>query len=152
MSGYPEQERADGALPSTESAEYPADDTIAAACRLLAEAKAAEAKATAVRIGAEQALLAFLPVKAEGSVSQRIGQWKVTVTFPMNRTIDAAALEAVRAEVPEALFERAIEYRPSLVIAGLTYLRSNEPETYALLAQAITAKPGKPGVKLEPIN
>ena len=66
-------------------------------------------------------------------------------------TLDRAALEAVRAEVPAALFEQAIEYKPALKTAGLRYLQQNEPETYAVLAQAITAKPAKPSVRVEAI-
>lgn len=145
---YPEQERLDGRYPTTEDSEP--SDAIACAIELLASAKAAEARAVASRIKAEQAVLAFIPPKPEGSTTLKHGAWKVTATFGMNRTLDPALIETVRAEIPEALFEQAIEYKPSLVMAGLRYLIANEPETYSLLAQAITAKPAKPSVRLEP--
>lgn len=124
-------------------------DTLAAA---LEAAKIAEAAATAKRLDAEQALVAAVEAKNEGSVTARGNQYKATVTFGVNRTIDAAALDAVRARIPVALFEQAVEYAPKLRLPGLRYLQSNEPDTYAVLAQAITAKPAKPSVKVESIT
>lgn len=121
-------------------------DKLAAA---LDAAKENEERARESRIAAEQALLALVRGKAEGSVTERGDCWKVTVTYGMNRTVDMAALAAVRDKIPHALFDQAVEYAPKLRIAGLRYLQNYEPETYALLAQAITAKPAKPSVKVE---
>lgn len=121
-------------------------DQLAAA---LEAAKIAEARATAARIDAEQALLAVCQAKDEGSVTVRSAEYKATVTYGINRTIDAAALEAVRGSVPGALFDQAFEYAPKIKVAGLRYLMLNEPDTYAALAQAITAKPAKPSVRVE---
>lgn len=123
-------------------------DTAAAA---LEAAKIAEARARDARIDAEAALLTLVEDKYEGSVTVRGQQYKATVTFGVNRTVDAAALAAVRDAIPEALFEQAVTYKPALVLAGVRYLQNNEPETYAVLAQAITAKPAKPSVKVEAI-
>lgn len=117
----------------------------------LEEARIAEAAATARRIECEQSLLRLMPSKAEGSLTERGLHYKVTVTYGVNRTLDVAALDAVRAELPPALFEQAVEYKPAIKTAGLRYLAANEPETYAVLAQAITAKPAKPSVKVEVI-
>lgn len=89
------------------------------------------------------------PARDEGAVKSDGNAYRITTTYGVNRTIDAAALDAVRAKVPAGLFEQAIEYAPKIKLAGLRYLRNNEPETYALLAQAITAKPAKPSVKVE---
>lgn len=121
-------------------------DTLAAA---LEAAKLAEARARDARIEAEEALLAILPSKDEGSVTERGAAYKVTARYGVNRTIDGPALEAVRAQVPAALFDQAFEYAPKIKLAGLRYLRSNEPDTYRTLAQALTAKPAKPSVSLE---
>ena len=88
----------------------------------------------------------------EGTVRTEGSEYRVSITYSMNRTIDAAALDAVRAKVPVALFEQAIEYAPKIKLTGLRYLQNNEPDTYALLAQAITAKPAKPSVKVERIK
>ncbi|WP_426287486.1 DUF7173 family protein [Luteibacter sp. E-22] len=119
------------------------------AARRLELAKRTEAMASAARVEAEKELIALLPVKDEGSVTMKGAQYKVSVTYGFNRTVDAQALEAIKREVPSELFEQAIDYKPSLVLAGLRYLQSNEPDTYAMLAQAITSKPSKPSVKIE---
>lgn len=117
----------------------------------LALAKEAEALATANRIEAENALIALMPAKTEGSVFMKGADYKVSITYAMNRTVDGPALAAIRDTVAPALLDMAVQYKPSLVLAGLRYLSSNEPEAYALLAQAITAKPAKPSVKVERI-
>ena len=118
----------------------------------LLDAKAAESAARSARVEVEERLLALLPVRDEGSVTEKHDGCKVTVTYPVNRTIDPAALAAVRASVPAALYDQAIEYAPKLNLSGLKSLRNNEPEVYAILAEAITAKPGKPSVKVEVIE
>lgn len=124
-------------------------DQLAAA---LEAAKENEERARESRIACEEALLALVRGKAEGSVTERGEGWKVTVTYGVNRTVDMAALAAVRDKIPHALFEQAVTYKPALILPGVRYLQNNEPATYALLAQAITAKPAKPSVKVEPIE
>lgn len=124
-------------------------DKLAAA---LDAAKENEERAREARLACEEALLALVRGKAEGSVTERGEGWKVTVTYGVNRTVDMAALAAVRDKIPHALFDQAVEYAPKLRLAGLRYLQNNEPDTYAVLAQAITAKPAKPSVKVEPIE
>lgn len=97
-------------------------------------------------------LVALMPAKDEGAVTVSGESYKVAITYGMNRTVDAAALSAVKDQVPVALFEQAITYKPSIVLAGLRYLQGNEPSVYALLAQAITARPAKPSVRIEAIE
>jgi hypothetical protein len=121
------------------------------AAAFLTLAKMQEQRATEARVEAERALLALLPSKDEGSVTHAGESYKVSITFGVNRTLDAAALAAIKDQVPAALFEQAITYKPALQLPGLRYLQSNEPQAYALLAQAITAKPAKPSVKVEPV-
>lgn len=145
---YEELETAD-AEPSTDDRPSLA---LEGALERLARAKAAEATATAARIAAETDVLTYAAAREEGSVTVAGQKFKATVTYGINRTIDAAALEAVRGQMAPGLFDQAITYKPAIVLAGLRYLRSNEPAAYAVLAQAITAKPAKPSVKLEPIN
>lgn len=121
------------------------------AARALEIAKFAEAKATAERLRAEQALVELMPAKTEGSASMKGGEYKVSITYAMNRTVDGPALAAVRDSITPDLLDQAITYKPSLVLAGLRYLQNNEPDAYAVLAQAITSKPAKPSVKIERI-
>ena len=121
-------------------------DTIAAE---LEAAKIAEARATAARIDLESQLVALVGVRDEGSQTHRGDAYKVTITGVINRRVDVAALDAVASAMPRALFEQVFRYKPEVIAAGVRYLMNNEPEAYALAAQAITATPGKPGVKIE---
>lgn len=114
-------------------------------------AKRTESLASAARVDAEKDLIALLPVKDEGSVTMKGEAYKVLITYGFNRTLDVAALEAIKSEVPTNLFEQAIDYKPSLVLAGCRWLMNNEPETWAILAQAVTSKPSKPSVRVEQI-
>lgn len=145
---YEEEQTLDGALPELE----PHGLDLDAALERLSRAKAAEASANAARLAAETAVLAFCPARDEGSVTVAGTAHKVTITYGMNRTLDAAALDAVRGAMAPALFEQAIEFKPAIKLPGLRYLKNNEPAAYAVLAQAITAKPAKPSIRIEPIN
>lgn len=124
-------------------------DEAAAALEL---AKMIEARASEGRRAAEEQLIALLPVKDEGSVTMKGASYKVSITYGFNRTIDAAALSAIKTSMPPALFEQAIDYKPAINLKGLRHLQSNEPDAYAALAQAITARPAKPSVKIESIQ
>jgi len=118
-------------------------------CLALSRAKQDEETAREARIAIETEIVKLVEAKDEGTAHAMGEQFKATVTFGVNRTVDRAALDAIRDQVPTALFFRAFEYRPAIDTAGLRYLRNNEPEVYAQLAQAITAKPAKPSVRVE---
>jgi hypothetical protein len=124
-------------------------DTLAAA---LEAAKIAENAASAARIDAENALIALCGCKDEGSATHRGGAYKVTITGNVNRRVDPAALDAVRGALSPALFDQAFRYKPEVITAGVRYLQNNEPQAYAIAAQAITATPGKPSVRIEAIE
>lgn len=123
-----------------------------AAAAALEAAKIEEAKATAKRLDAEQMMLALMPARDEGSASERGLHYRVTVRYGVNRSVDVAALESARHQIAAPLFEQAIGYKPEIRLAGLRYLQNNEPEVYAILAQAITAKPAKPSVSIERVT
>lgn len=121
-------------------------DTLAAE---LEAAKIAEESAKSARIDAETALVALLGAKDEGAQTHRGNAYKVTVTGVVNRTVDEGALDAVRERVSPEIFAKAFRYKPAVNDSGIRYLRDNEPELYAIVATAITAKPGKPSVRVE---
>jgi hypothetical protein len=123
-------------------------DIDALAAQLQAE-KIEEAQATARRIATEQRLVELVGHKEEGDQRTMGREWKVITTGVINRKFDEAALDAIRPSIPAALFEQCVRYKPEPITAGLRYLRNNEPETYAVLAQALTATPGKTGVRVE---
>lgn len=126
--------------------------TIDQAATALEAAKIAEAAATAARIDAENAVLAITGCKDEGSATHRGGQYKVTVTGNVYRKVDEAALAAVRERISAEIFDRVFRYKPEVITAGARYLQLNEVELYGIVAQAITATPGKPSVKVEAVQ
>lgn len=119
-----------------------------AAARLMA-LKLAENQATAARIEAETALLALVQCPAEGSKTYRGGAYKVTVTGNVHRRVDEAALATVRERLGESIFAQAFKFKPEVSVTGIKYLRDNEPQLYAIAAEAITATPGKSSVRVE---
>ena len=124
------------------------NDIDALASQLQAE-KIEEAQATARRIATEQRIVELVGAKEEGDQRAMGHEWKVITTGVVNRKFDVAALEAVREAMPAALFEQCVRYKPEPIVAGLRYLRNNEAEAYAILAQALTVTPGKTGVRVE---
>lgn len=121
-------------------------DTLAAA---LEAAKAEEARAAQARLDAEAALIDALGVKDEGAQTHNGEAYRVTITGVINRRIDPAALSALADRIPTPLLLQAVRYKPEPIAAGIRYLRNNEAETYAVLAEALTVTPGKPSVKVE---
>jgi hypothetical protein len=124
--------------------------TLAQACAALTAAKEAEAAATAARIDCEQAVLAHVSQRAEGSITAHAEGWKATVTYNVNRTVDQAAVASMLSDAKYAwAVQRLFPVKFGLDTSEMRFFQSNEPEYYAQLAQAITAKPGKPSVRVE---
>lgn len=121
-------------------------DTLASA---LEAAKTEEARATQARLDAEAALIDALGVREEGAQTHNGESYRVTITGVINRRIDPAALSALADRIPTPLLLQAVRYKPEPIAAGIRYLRNNEPETYAVLAEALTVTPGKPQVRIE---
>lgn len=112
-----------------------------------AEAKAAEKEAVENRVAIEQHIIRVTGQKDEGSKTHTSeAGHKVTITARINRRLDAKKWAEIEPDVPEAL--RPVKYRPALDLKGIRYLKANEPEIYAICAQAFTTSPGKTGVKV----
>lgn len=125
--------------------------TLAEACAELARAKAAEVAANVARLQAEQLVLALVgELPAEGTTRRPAGDLQCVIQTSVRRTVDADKLAAIAAGIPEAIGKRLIRWKPELVARELHYLQDNEPELYGVVAQAISAKPAKPSIKLEP--
>lgn len=126
------------------------DNPLAEACAALEHAKAAEAAATLARRRAEEVVISAMPpLPDEGSTKAEAGGWKATVTTSIRRTVDADKLAEIAQSIPEAIGKRLIRWSPELVTRELRFVESNEPDIYMALAPAVTAKPGKPAVKVE---
>jgi len=114
------------------------------------EAKAAEDAAKARRIEIEEALAAKLGVKTEGAQTHDLGEFKVTITGVLNRTLDKEVWESIKDKLPPDI--RPVTYEPNLDVVGVKWLQEHQPGEYKILAQALTVKPGKTSVKVVPVN
>lgn len=126
---------------------------LAQAARELAAAKAAEQAANAARLEAEERVLLLVgELPPEGTTKHEAGDLVVKVQTSIRRTVDQAALEQVAHLIPEAIGKRVLRWKPELDTRELRYIQSNEPEIYANLSRAITAKPAKPTVSVESVK
>lgn len=110
------------------------------------KAKAAEDEAKARRIEIEEALVARLGKRDEGSQTHDLGGYKVTITGVINRSLDKKAWERIKERIPEN--RRPVTYVPKLDVAGIKWLHANDLATYRIVAQALVVKPGKTNIKV----
>ena len=120
---------------------------VEALSRFWLEAKQMEASWRDTRILMENSILEITGSKPEGSETHSAGEFKVTVTGKMTRTLDADLWESVKDSIPEDL--RPVTYKPSLDLKGLRYLQENKPEIYAIAAKAIETKPAKTAIAIK---
>lgn len=114
----------------------------------LQSAKHEERLATDRRIALEQAVTEKLGFKTEGSQTHTLENgMKVTITGKLTRSLDQAAWEEVKSQVPESLWP--IKVKQELDTTGVKYLMQNEPQIYALVSKAITTKPAKTAVEVK---
>lgn len=98
---------------------------------------------------AEDALVQAVGARVEGSFTVNSDHFKVTTTAPVRRTVNPAQLEAIRHELPRALYEAMFHWKPELNMKNFRACEELDPEAYKLVCKAITSKPGKIAVKVE---
>jgi hypothetical protein len=111
------------------------------------DAKSDEQKANARRLKIEKELTAALDAKDEGSITQKLDGYKVTLTQPVRRSVDAEMWESVKYKIPEEM--RPVKTKLEADASGMKWLAENEPSFWAAVAPAFTTKPGKISVKVE---
>ena len=99
-------------------------------------------------VSIEKEMMPLLDQKEEGSrtTTTPMGH-KVTLRRGYNYSFDGTALHRIRAQIPAALLP--LKTKEILDEPRLRELRSNEPETYRILATAIRKRPAKPYIKIE---
>ena len=96
----------------------------------------------------EQSLIPLLKSREDGSATTRTPMGKKIVLKQKNNyKLDGTKLLKVRNKIPEELLP--LKVKELLDEPRLKYLRNNEPEVYAIFAQALTATPAKPNVTVE---
>lgn len=110
------------------------------------ESKTAEEAAKARRIEIEEALIVKLGAKTEGARTHDLGEFKVTITGVINRSLDDEVWESIKDKLPPEI--RPVTYEPKLDVTSVKWLQEHQPEDYKILSQALTVKPGKTSVKV----
>lgn len=111
-------------------------------------AKADEDAARAARIEIEEAIVAALPGKDEGSTSTESDQFRVVVTRKLNRSVDTDALKRNWHDLPE-IAQASFRWKADL---DLSMFRRLDDGVRAHLLQYVTSKPAKASVKIDLIT
>jgi hypothetical protein len=111
------------------------------------EQKQIEQAANRARLKIETEIVAAFEVKDEGSTTHKTDAYKVTLTQPVTRSLDADKWNEVKDRLPSNMHPVKIELKADA--AGMKYLAKNEPVLWASVAEAFTTKAGKIGVKVE---
>ncbi|MBB4863322.1 hypothetical protein HNP46_002169 [Pseudomonas nitritireducens] len=114
------------------------------------DAKSRESTANAERVAIEQQIVAAVGFPDEGSKTQKLEGFKVTTGGKLTYKADMPQLTNLVEQLPPHM--RPIKSEPKLDETGCKWLRTNEPNLWALIAPAIETKPAKPTVKIERIN
>ncbi len=117
----------------------------------LISAKNLEESARKNRIYVEERIVSFIGNKSEGSFTAKGDSYSLTTSGKLTRTLLPDHLDAVRHDLPDAIFKRLISYKPSLVLKELRYIEANEPEMYAIAAKAFVTKPAKTSVTVKAV-
>ena len=96
----------------------------------------------------EQSLIPLLKSRDDGQATTRTPMGKKIVLKKKNNyTLNGTKLLKVRDQIPEDLLP--LKVKELLDEPRLKYIRNNEPEVYAIFAEALTATPAKPNVTVE---
>lgn len=104
-------------------------------------AKAAEDAANAERLAIEAAIVALMPAKLEGSVTEA----GVTVTFKVARKVDAVALQNDWHTLPERV-QHAFAWSPRV---DARHMRELEGAELTTAQTYFTTTPAKPAITLK---
>ena len=111
-------------------------------------AKREESQANQKRIAVELKMLELLGTPNECSKTHDVGNGlKLTITGKMNYSANMDALIEICEKLPKNM--RPLKTETKLDETGAKYLRNNEPETWAIIAPAITVKPAKPSITVK---
>lgn len=118
----------------------------------LEQAKLAEDQARLTRLAAEDAIIALVGAKEEGSKSAKTTWYKLTTTGSLNRTLVPNWRQVLDDDaIDPQSFAAVIKMEPKLSVSGLKAVATANPEAYRVLCNAIVTKPAKIQVKVSPL-
>jgi len=109
------------------------------------DAKADEDAAKARRYEIEKSLVALLPAKDEGAVSEMVGNHKLSVTYKLVRKADTSRL---RYSWNELSTDAQSCFKWSADVSVTEFRKASQAAQHEA-AQYITTGPGKPAIKIE---
>ncbi len=112
------------------------------------DAKAAEDRAIANRRQIDEMIAAAMPGEDEGTVSDTIGAYKVSVARKVTRSVNTETLTAVWPTLPQSV-QAAFRWKADLDIKQLRALESVAPDQYRLAAAHVTTKPASPTITIK---
>lgn len=111
-----------------------------------------EAACREARLAIEEKIVSMTEKKEEGTVSTKTEFYKVSVTFGIDRKVDAEIARSLADEMDAERYARIFRWKPEVSVSELKYLKDNNPEVFRQVSRALTAKPTKPSVKVEEIK
>ena len=73
----------------------------------------------------------------------------MTTTQPVNYSVNADAARQVMQSLPRDIADGIFNWKPTLSRKLYNDLGKYQPDTFRMIAPAVTSKPGKPSVKVE---
>ena len=119
---------------------------VAGLCGAWLEAKRREEEAKKARIKIEDELSAALEKKSEGSITHKVGDYKVTLTQPIYRKVDETKWHEVKTNIQHDLWP--IKQKIEVDDVGVRFLVEHMPDVWRMISDAFTVTPGKVGVKV----
>ena len=113
---------------------------------LIAKQQEADAAARRRDIEDHMAQLAAVPADLDGTAGLEAGQYAIKITGRIDRKVDAEQLQAIAIEhgLTDHL-SSLFRWKPEI---NMTAWKQASPEVVRPLADAITAKPGRPSFKI----
>jgi len=112
-------------------------------------AKADEEQARARRLEIEGQLLAAYPVAGtEGTTHADVAGYKITIVQRLTRSVDTQLLQASWTALP-AVVREAFKWSADLDLRQYRALEAANKDAFRLASDFVTAKAGKPSVKVE---
>ena len=110
-------------------------------------AKRDEDAAVAARRDIDKQLAEMLkdPAKPEGSISAPAGDWKLTITYKVDRKVDSEALTKAWAALPKDVQE-AFKWKADVSVSAL---RKLSPADAGKAAVFVTAKEASPSIEIK---
>lgn len=115
------------------------------------QAKEDERKAIEHRRSLDDLIKSLTPKKDEGTYSDTIGDYKVSVSYKLTRSVDADLLGRMTQSMSEQA-QKAFKWKAEVSTTELRKIQEFRPEDYAFIAPAITTKPVSASVSVEIIT